>query len=87
VNWKQYLNGLQFHDQPVVNNKVYSVLTDLLPAISNSHELLSFKWDSLRRQFQNQCLFVDGLQKTRSERAVDFDASTDDPFRELVQFL
>jgi hypothetical protein len=78
VDFSQCLNGLQFDDDFAFDDKIKSMLTDLMVAIEQRDGLLPHKRNSAERKFNGKGLLVDGFEKSGAKLTMDSNSRCND---------
>jgi hypothetical protein len=79
VDWQNPLDGLQFHDHFIVNNKIYFVSAIQLQSLIRDRKIdLAFEGQAAKMQFMAQALLVCGFQQSGPELTVYFDGCAND---------
>ncbi len=78
MDFFQCVNSLQFDDDFAFDDKIKSVLTDLMVAIEQRYGLLPHKRNSTDRKFNGKGLLVGGFEKSGPKLTMDGNSRCND---------
>lgn len=81
MDWHDFFNSFQFYDHCIVNQKVESVSSIEPPAFVFDRKFkLSRKLNSGMLKFICEALFIHRFEKSGTQRTMNLDRSSNDPF-------
>ena len=80
----QVIGGLEFENDPVIDDRIDPLVADEDASISNLNADLSLDHMSAARQLDLHCRGVDALEKAESESTMDFVEGADDRVSKLL---
>ena len=88
MDWHDFINRFQFYDHCIVNQKVESVSNIESPAFVFDRKFkLSCKLNSALLKFICEALFIHRFEKSGTERTMNLDCSSNDPFGQLLVYV
>jgi hypothetical protein len=72
MHWSERLDRFQLDDQDAVHEQIDATLTDDLSLVFHRNHRLALKFHPALLELESQGFFVDRLEKSRSQCAVNF---------------
>ena len=87
MDWQEFLDRFEFHNELVFNDKVYAVATIQLNAfVRNWKRALTLKSDTRKTQLATETFLISRLEQPWAEGFVNLYAGPNDPLGQLVDF-
>ena len=88
MHWEKSFHNLQFDQQNATDNQVNAQIRaiELAALVPNLHRFLGLELQTGNRQLMLKASLINRLEKPGPQRSVDFDSTTDNFSRKLVEF-
>ena len=87
MSGNQFFHGLQFDNDPSVDDDVCVIISDQHSLIADLERDLLFHGYSALGELVCECFLINGLRETMAELIQDLEPRSDDPFGKLFRAL